>query len=138
VSRGREWILGALGAVAILVIGLLVLFDWNWLKGPIESLVSGSVGRPFRIDGNLEVELSLQPRVTVERAELGNVPWGSDEPMAKIDRVEVRLDLLKLLEGEIVLPEARIARPALLLETRPDGRPNRGAGGPSRSAGARS
>jgi uncharacterized protein involved in outer membrane biogenesis len=101
-----------------------MLFDWNWLKGPIEGLVSGSLGRPFRIDGNLEVELSLQPRITVERAELGNAPWGSDEPMAKIDRAEVRLDLLKLLEGEIVLPEARIVRPALLLETRPDGPPN--------------
>ena len=44
--------------------------------------------------------------------------------MAKIDRVEVTVDLLKLLQGEIVLPELRIAQPDLLLETRPDGPPN--------------
>jgi AsmA family protein len=124
VTKRRGWILGTLGAVVILLISVLVVFDWNWLKGPIESQVSGSLGRPFRINGDLEVEPSLQPRIIVESAELDNAPWGSDEPMAKIDRVEVTVDLLELLEGEIVLPEIRIARPALLLETRPDGPPN--------------
>ena len=44
--------------------------------------------------------------------------------MAKIGRVEAQVDLLKLIQGEIVLPEVRIARPDLLLETRPDGPPN--------------
>ena len=34
------------------------------------------------------------------------------------------VDLLKLVQGEIVLPEVRIAQPDLLLETRPDGPPN--------------
>ena len=123
-TKRRGWILGTLGAVVILLISVLVVFDWNWLKGPIESQVSRSLGRPFRINGALEVEPTLQPRITVESIELGNAPWGSDEPMAKIDRVEVTVDLLKLLQGEIVLPEIRIAHPALLLETRTDGPPN--------------
>jgi AsmA family protein len=124
VSGRRGWILGTLGALAILLIGVLIVFDWNWLKGPIERQASGSLGRPFRINGHLEVEPTLQPKITIESAELGNAPWGSDEPMAKVDRVEVTVDLLKLLEGEIVLPEIRIAQPTLLLETRPDGPPN--------------
>ena len=123
-SKRRGWIIGTLGAVAILLIGALILFDWNWLKGPIESQVSGRLGRPFRIHGDLDVELSLQPKITVEGAELGNAPWGSDAPMAKIDRVEAQVDLLKLLQGDIVLPEVRITQPDLLLETRPDGPPN--------------
>ena len=123
-SKRRGWIIGALGAIAILLIGALILFDWNWLKGPIESQVSERLGRPFRIHGDLDVELSLQPKITVERAELGNASWASDAPMAKIDRVEVTVDLLKLVQGEIVLPELRITQPDLLLETRPDGPPN--------------
>ena len=45
-------------------------------------------------------------------------------PMAKIDRVEVTVDLLKFVQGEIVLPELRVTQPDLLLETRPDGPPN--------------
>jgi uncharacterized protein involved in outer membrane biogenesis len=121
-GQGREqasgWILETLGAVALLLIVVLVLFDWNWLKAPIESQVSGRLGRPFPING-LDVELSLQPTITVEGAELGNSPWGSDTPMAKIARVTV--DLRELLHGEIALPEVRIAQPSLLLETRPDG-----------------
>jgi uncharacterized protein involved in outer membrane biogenesis len=124
VSKRRGWIIGTLGAIAVLLLGALILFDWNWLKRPIESQVSERLGRPFRIHGDLDVELSLQPKITVERAELGNAPWASDAPMAKIDRVEVAVDLLKLVQGEIVLPELRIAKPDLLLETRPDGPPN--------------
>ena len=57
-SKRRGWIIGALGAIAILIIGALILFDWNWLKGPIESQVSERLGRPFRIHGDLDVELS--------------------------------------------------------------------------------
>jgi uncharacterized protein involved in outer membrane biogenesis len=124
VSKRRGWILGTLGAVALLLIVVLVLFDWNWLKGPIENQVSGRLGRPFRINSDLDVQLSLQPRITVDGVELGNAPWGGDTPMAKIARAEVTVDLRKLLRGEIVLPEARIAQLSLLLETRPDGPPN--------------
>ena len=104
-SKRRRRIFGALAAVAVILIGVLILFDWNWLKGPIEGQVSERLGRPFRIHGDLDVELSLQPRITIEGAELGNAPWGSDAPMAKVDRVEVQVDLLKLVQGEIVLPE---------------------------------
>ena len=78
----------------------------------------------FQINDDLDVELSLQPTITVEGAELGNAPWGSDTPMAKIARAEVTVDLRELLHGEIALPEVRIAQPSLLLETRPDGPPN--------------
>jgi AsmA family protein len=123
-SKRRRRIFGALAAVAVILVGLVILFDWNWLRGAIESQVSGRLGRPFRINGDLEVELSLQPRIIVESAELANAPWGSDAPLARIDRVEVAVDLLKLLQGEIVLPEVRITKPDLLLETRPDGPPN--------------
>jgi AsmA family protein len=123
-SRRSRWIFGTLAAVAVILIGVLILFDWNWLKGPIESQVAGRLGRPFRIHGDLEVELSRRPRVIVETAELANAPWGSDAPMARIDRAEVVIDLLKLLQGEVLLPAVSIRKPDLLLETRPDGSPN--------------
>jgi uncharacterized protein involved in outer membrane biogenesis len=74
VNRRGGWIAGTLGAVAIVLVGTLILFDWNWLKGPIEGKVSGRLGRPFHIHGDLNVELSLKPRITVEGAELGNAP----------------------------------------------------------------
>ena len=42
-------VLGALGMALLL---LLVFFDWNWFKGPLERAVSSATGREFRIDGN--------------------------------------------------------------------------------------
>ncbi len=123
-SRRGRWLVGTLGTIAVLVVGVLILFDWNWLKGPLESQISERLGRPFRIHGDLDVDLSLKPTITVEGAELGNAPWGSDRPMAKVDRVEAKVDLLKLFRGDLVLPEIRVTRPELLLETRPDGPPN--------------
>jgi AsmA family protein len=129
VSRPRRWLIGTLGAVAVVVIAILILFDWNWLKGPLESQISERLGRPLRIHGNLDVDLSLQPKITIDDAELGNAPWGSSPSMAKVDRVEVTVDLVKLVQGEIVLPEVRITQPDLLLETRPDGPPNWQFGG---------
>ena len=64
VSKRRRRIFGALAAVAVILIGVLILFDWNWLKSPIESQVSERLGRPFRIHGDLDVNLSLRPRIT--------------------------------------------------------------------------
>ena len=58
-SKPRRWTLGALAAVAATLIVILILFDWNWLKGPIESQVSGGLGRQFRIAGILYVDLWL-------------------------------------------------------------------------------
>ena len=133
-SKRRRRIFGALAAVAVLLIGVLILFDWNWLKGPIESQVSERLGRPFQIDGDLDVDLSLRPRITLESVGVGNAPWGSDPLMGKIERVDVTVDLLELIQGEIVLPEVTITSPDLLLETRPDGPPNRRFGGAEKTS----
>jgi AsmA family len=123
-SKPRRWILGALAAVAAALTAILILFDWNWLKGPIKSQVSAALGRPFRITGDLDVDLSLEPRITIEGAELANASWGSDTPMAKFERAEVLVDVLKLHQGELVLPEVKIIKSHLLLEILPNGPSN--------------
>ena len=53
-SRTTRFVLGALGMALLL---LLVFFDWNWFKGPLERAVSSATGREFRIDGDLDVDL---------------------------------------------------------------------------------
>ena len=52
-SRRRLWRNLAIGAsvLAAVVIGFLLVFDWNWLKGPIERRVSAATGRSLQIDG---------------------------------------------------------------------------------------
>ncbi len=102
----------------------LLLFDWNWLKGPLERRASAKLGRAVEIAGPLDVDLSLHPRITVQDLRLANPDWASDGPMLAIQRAEVVVDLRALLHGRLVLPEVSITKPMLRLETRPDGPPN--------------
>lgn len=109
--------IGATIAVLLIIVILIVaFFDWNWLKGPIEHRVSSATGRSFVINGDLDVHLSLHPLVRVHGIVLGNAGWGSTPEMLTMDELAFRIDLLKLLRGQIVLPEVHLQKPRLLLE----------------------
>ncbi len=123
-TRPRRWALGSLAAVAVGLIALVLLFDWNWLKGPLERRASAALGREVEIAGPLEVDLSLHPRIKVSNLRLANPDWASDGPMLAVEHAEVVVDLRALLHKHIVLPEVSITKPKLQLETRPDGPPN--------------
>jgi len=107
----------ALAIVAGLLILVVALFDWNWLKGPIAWAVSQKTGRQFAIDGDLRVDLSARPRITADGVRLGNAAWGSEPDMLKIERLSLRVDLRELLRRRLVLPELVLSGPRLLLET---------------------
>ncbi len=123
-SARQKWFLWPIAALAAIVAVILVLFDWNWLKGPLEDRISARLGRQFQIAGDLDVDLSLHPRIKVTDVRLANPPWASHEPMLVVPRAEAVIDLLALLRGEIRLPEVSVTEPSLRLETRPDGPPN--------------
>lgn len=109
---------------ALLVLLLILLWDWNWLKPSIERRVSASTGREFRIDGDLGVKLSMQPRVTMHRLRLSNLPGNAVARMASVERLQFRLHVLPLLRGDWVLSEVRVSQPQLLLEKNRAGEPN--------------
>ena len=103
-------------------------------EGPIEERVSAELGRDVRIAGDLDVDLSLQPRITVTDVRLANPPWASDEPMLALARAEAVLDLRALIDGEVRLPE--VASPSRRCGWRP-GRTARRTGSSERGACAR-
>ena len=113
-----------LAAVFLLIILLLMLFEWNMLRGPVERRVSAATGRDFQIHGDLDVDLSLRPRVSLGRMTLANVPGAVQPQMATVDSLEFRFDLLKLFAGDVVLSDVRVGKPNLLLEKDAKGRGN--------------
>jgi hypothetical protein len=123
-TKRRRWILLPLAALAAALIVLVILFDWNWVKGLVESQASAALGREVEIAGNLDVDLGLRPRITVEDVRLANPPWASDAPMVAVERAEAVIDLPALLRGRLELPEVIVTEPAASLETQPDGPPN--------------
>ncbi|HEY7853455.1 MAG TPA: hypothetical protein VIB82_10815, partial [Caulobacteraceae bacterium] len=61
----------------------LILFQWNWLRGPLARYLSARLDRPVTITGNLEVHpWSLDPRATVTGVTIGNPKWAGAGPMA--------------------------------------------------------
>ncbi len=114
-----------LGVLAALIVVIAILFEWNWLRRPIEWVVERQTGRSFHIAGNLDVDLG---RVTTARADaltFGNAAWSKVPTMAAADRAEVSVDVFPLVfKRETRIPRIQLTRPQLRLETGPDGAGN--------------
>ncbi len=108
---------------------VIVLFDWNWLRGPTSSYLSARFGRPVTINGNLRGEFALKPQLIADDVTLANASWGSDPTMARAQQIAVRLDVLSLFGPAVSLPELTLVRPVLLLERDAEGHSNWDFGG---------
>jgi uncharacterized protein involved in outer membrane biogenesis len=116
--------LGCLGVLAA-GIGLgAVLFDWNWLRHPIQSLLTAATGRQTVINGRVGGEWSLTPRFVIEDFHMANTDWAQESELASIERAEIVIDLRELLRGRTVLTEIRLVKPTVALERREDGMTN--------------
>ena len=122
-NRSRK-ILLIFGVLFALALTTIFLFDWNLLKSYVERQVTEKTGREFMIRGDLDVSLSLNPRISVEGLSLANAEWGTEQPMLAVDKLSFRIDLWKLLLGDIVLPEVAISQPKIILEKSADGKRN--------------
>src|SRR4051812_9068813 len=100
----RRLVLITLSVVGVLLLAItlyLGLADLGRHKGRIEALVTKQVGRPFVIDGTLQLKLFPEIRVLAERVRLGNAGWGSKPQMLEIGRVSTEIRLWSLLSGPV-------------------------------------
>nr|WP_233198552.1 MULTISPECIES: AsmA family protein [Luteimonas] len=112
-----------LAVLALALVVLLLLWDWNWFKGPVERVVQAKTGRVFQIGGDLDVDLGRVTTVRADALKFANAPWSKDPTMASADRLELQIEVWPLLRGRTRIPEIRLTRPVLQLETDPDGGP---------------
>ena len=122
--RSLKWIAGVLLTLIALIILVVAIPDWNWLRDPIARKVSSSTGRTFAINGDLNVHLSLTPRIVANDIVLGNAAWSSEPSMARIKRLDFSIDILKLLAGSVVFPEIALSELHVAFEVNTDGAPN--------------
>ena len=124
--RGREPLVsvariigGIVGALVLLLVVFLMLFNWDWLRGPIGRMASKQMHREVRIDGHLRVHLlTWTPRIRIERLLIGQPDWAKaarSQPFGTVDSVTVDVKLLPLLLGRIESPLVDIERPNLVL-----------------------
>lgn len=114
--RFLKWTGIVLGLLIILLLAWYVLvFDWNDIKGHIAAAVGKRTQREFSIGGDVDVNLSLSPRIRLEQVRLENAEWAERPWMVEIAALEFTLELLPLLRGRVVLPEVHFERPRVRL-----------------------
>ena len=132
--------IGAILLTAAIVI-FLVLFDWNWFRGPLGRFASARLNREVVITGDLRVHpWSFSPKVEALGVRIAQPDWATNAdpkgspagtPMAKVDRIAVQIKLLPLLKGDVILPLLAVDRPDVKLLREKSGRANWTFGDPN-------
>jgi AsmA family protein len=102
--------------VVAVAVAIGLVFDSNWLKGPVERMVTAKTGREFVILGALDIVPRWHPRVRMEGVRLANPPWALEPETLRIEAAEVSIALGPLLAGRIVLPQVTLTKPVIDLE----------------------
>ncbi|HEY9236016.1 MAG TPA: AsmA family protein, partial [Phenylobacterium sp.] len=119
------WTGGIFAALVAGVVVVLAVLDWNMLRGPISRYASERTGREVAIDGDLDVNiLSWKPTASVNGLRIGNPAWAGKGRMAEIRRLDVQVELLPLLRGQVILPRLVVDQPNLALVRDRQGRAN--------------
>ena len=129
ISPRAQKILKTVGIVVLTLIVLLALFvivfDWNWLRGPIERRATEKSGRALVIGGDFKVKLGWpDARLQADNVTFANPDWAKEKQMISVEKVELTLNLPQLFRKKIVMPEVRLGKAVVFLEQHPDGRKN--------------
>ena len=123
--RTLKWTAGLLLALTLPVAALFAVSDWNWLRGPVEKLVTEKTGRALVLGGDLKVRLGWPlARVHAARLSFANPAWARNSQLLTADELEFAIDLPRLLTKNIVIRDAHLVRPVVFLEQSADGRKN--------------
>ena len=141
--RGRSWRdipppLRWVGAIVVLLIAAVAIFvsvfQWNWLRGPIDSYASGQLHRQVVIHGDLSGHLwSWTPSLTGRDVTVSQPAWAGKGQMATLPSLTLGLDLKALLRGKLVLSTVDAERPTITLLRDATGRQNWTFGAPAQS-----
>lgn len=130
------WTFSSLVVLLAALVLIIVFFDWNRIKPPLNAKVSEELHRPFAINGNLAVVWRREldeggwrawvpwPHVVAEDLSLGNPDWSKTPEMASLKRVELRISPLALLAQRVVIPRIDLTEPNAQLLRLADGRAN--------------
>jgi len=115
-------------AVAIFV----SVFQWNWLRGPIDGYASAQLQRRVVIHGDLSGQVwTWTPSLTARDVTVAQPAWAGNGQMATLPILTLGLDLKALLGGKLVLTTVDAERPSFTLLRDATGRQNWSFGPPT-------
>ena len=115
-------ILASILVLVVITLGVIISqINVSDYKQDIITFVTNETGRDFKIDGDIELAITLIPTLIIEEVSLGNVDWGKSEPLLRAGRLEVEVSLIPLLSKTLVIKSLTLDDTQILLETNKDG-----------------
>jgi hypothetical protein len=132
---GVFWrILAGIGGLALLLLIAVAIaistVDPKSLIGPVQKQVKEATGRDLTVGGNIDLKLSLEPKLVAQDVALSNAPWAKSPRMLTAKRVEAEFALLPLLHRDFQVRSFALIEPNIALETDANGVGNWDFGGP--------
>ncbi|MDP6621548.1 MAG: AsmA family protein, partial [Alphaproteobacteria bacterium] len=118
-------IVGGLVVLAVVALGaVLASLDFNDMKGLVAEKVKEATGRELVMAGDLDLELSLSPSLTLRQVSFKNAAWGSRPEMARLAHFSAEVALMPLISGNIEVKRLVLDGLELILETDTKGQGN--------------
>jgi len=100
----KHWGIGSVVLLVAAIVLFLLIFDWNWLRGPLSRVASDKLNREVHIVGDLDVHpWSLTPSAEVHNVTVAQPDFLKKGEMAKVGRIAVKVKLLPLFKGQQIL-----------------------------------
>lgn len=100
-----KWLLGTVAVlvlvIAVGVVALVYLVDWNDFKDTIQNQVKKQTGRDLQIAGDLSPSVFPWAGISIGEIVLANAEGYGDRPFARIGSADVKVELLPLIKREI-------------------------------------
>jgi uncharacterized protein involved in outer membrane biogenesis len=123
-----KWAIGitALLMVTLVVTAYLILasYDYNKLKPRIAQAVKDATGRELTLGGAVTLAVGLSPSLVVADVMFANAPWASQPHMIKAGELQVEVELVPLLLGDVEFDRIELVDVEVLLETDAQGKGN--------------
>ncbi len=127
----RRTALVILGSAAALVVVMLVgvaivvaTIDPNRFVAPLAARIKSETGRTLKVQGPIDLKVSLTPSVVLPQVAFENAPWSKTPDLLTAKRVEAQIALMPLFSRRFEVLEFRLIEPVITLETDATGKGN--------------
>jgi uncharacterized protein involved in outer membrane biogenesis len=121
-------ILGVVAVVLVVLIGGAIAYvstqDFSQYQGLLTEEVKKATGRDLVIKGKPDIAIGLSPSVRVADVSFQNASWGSRPQMATIKELDVELQLIPMILGDIAINRIILKGADILIETNQQGQNN--------------
>ncbi len=112
--------------IALLITGLVApsFINWNKHKSALMAQISPYFQRKISVDGNISFQILPQPELQLANVTVANADGSMKNPLMKLKSLDVQVDLMPLLQGQIVVNTVNLMQPVFNVEVYNNGKTN--------------